>query len=130
MSLRVFLVYLIFVLSHSVVSDSLRPHGTPGYSVHGVSCHVLLQRIFPTQGLNPGPPHCRQSLYHLSHQRSHLIFNPINLFKWLWIKYILSHLRLHAYRKLTSSNCNSSSLFIIYLSIRVIQIINTEYLWS
>ena len=39
--------------------------------------------IFPTQGLNPGPPHCRQSLYHLSHQRSHLIFNPINLFKWL-----------------------------------------------
>ena len=26
--------------------------------------------IFPTQGLNPGLPHCRQTLYHLSHQGS------------------------------------------------------------
>ena len=25
------------------------------------------QGIFPTQGLNPGLPHCRQILYHLSH---------------------------------------------------------------
>ena len=24
--------------------------------------------IFPTQGSNPGLPHCRQTLYHLSHQ--------------------------------------------------------------
>ena len=30
--------------------------------------HVLLQGIFPTQGLNPGLPHCRQILYYLSHQ--------------------------------------------------------------
>ena len=30
----------------------------------------LLQGIFPTQGLNPGVPHCRWILYHLSHQRS------------------------------------------------------------
>ena len=26
--------------------------------------------IFPTQGSNPGLPHCRQVLYHLSHQGS------------------------------------------------------------
>ena len=26
--------------------------------------------IFPTQGLNPGPPHRRQTLYLLSHQGS------------------------------------------------------------
>ena len=26
------------------------------------------QGIFPTQGLNPGFPHCRQILYQLSHQ--------------------------------------------------------------
>ena len=32
------------------------------------SCHSLLQGIFPTQGLNLGLPHCRQILYHLSHQ--------------------------------------------------------------
>ena len=30
----------------------------------------LLQGIFPTQGLNPGLLHCRQTLYDLSHQRS------------------------------------------------------------
>ena len=50
----------------------------PGSSVHrdspgkntGVFCHALLQGNFPTQGLNPGLPHCRQILYCLSHQRS------------------------------------------------------------
>ena len=38
----------------------------------GVGCHFLLQGIFPTQGSNPGLPHCRQTLYCLSHQESHL----------------------------------------------------------
>ena len=32
---------------------------------------LLLQGIFPTQGSNPGLPHCRQTLYLLNHQRSH-----------------------------------------------------------
>ena len=36
----------------------------------GVGCHFLLQGIFPTQGSNPDLPHCRQTLYHLSHQGS------------------------------------------------------------
>ena len=35
-----------------------------------MGCHFLLQRIFLTQGSNPGLPHCRQTLYHLSHQES------------------------------------------------------------
>ena len=35
-----------------------------------MGCHFLLQGIFPTQGLNPGILHCRQMLYHLSHQGS------------------------------------------------------------
>ena len=66
------------LLSHSVVSDFLQPHGLclPGSSVHGdspgkntaVGCHALLQGIFPIQGLNPGVPHCRWILCHLSHQ--------------------------------------------------------------
>ena len=30
----------------------------------------FLQGIFPTQGSNPGLPHCRQTLYRLSHQGS------------------------------------------------------------
>ena len=32
--------------------------------------HYLLQGIFLTQGLNPGLPHCRQTLYHLNQQGS------------------------------------------------------------
>ena len=43
--------------------------GFPGNST-AVDCHFLLQRIFPTQGSNPGLPHCRQTLYPLSHQGS------------------------------------------------------------
>ena len=47
----------------------------PGFSVHeespgkntGVGCHALLQGLFPTQGSNPGLPHCRWILYSLSH---------------------------------------------------------------
>ena len=61
------------VLSRSVVSDSPQPHGllcpwdSPDKNT-GVGCRALLQGIFPTQGLNPGLPQCRQILYHLSHQ--------------------------------------------------------------
>ena len=47
------------------------------YTVHGilqassgVGSLSLLQGIFPTQGSNPGLPHCRQILYQLSHQGS------------------------------------------------------------
>ena len=36
----------------------------------GVGCHALLQGVFPTQGQNPGLPHCRRILHHLSHQGS------------------------------------------------------------
>ena len=32
--------------------------------------HTVLQGIFPSQGSNPGLLHCRQILYHLSHQGS------------------------------------------------------------
>ena len=50
----------------------------PGSSVHGdspckntgVGRHFSLQGIFLTQGTNPGLQHCRQILYHLSHQGS------------------------------------------------------------
>ena len=55
----------------SVVSDSLQP-----FKVHGIllartlECLSLLQKIFPTQELNPGLPHCRQILHQLSHKGS------------------------------------------------------------
>ena len=43
--------------------------GSPGKNT-GMGCLSLLQGIFPTQGLNLGFLHCRQILYHLSHQGS------------------------------------------------------------
>ena len=43
----------------------LHPWDFQGKST-GVGCHFLLQGIFPTQGLNPGLSHCRQTLYCLS----------------------------------------------------------------
>ena len=78
--------------SHSVMPDSLQLHGlyrpwnSPGQNTGVGSCSLLQdswnspgqdtgassqslsQGIFPTQGLNPGPPHCRQILNQLSHQ--------------------------------------------------------------
>ena len=69
--------------SRSAVSDSLRPRELwptrllhpwdfPG-KITEVGCHFLLQEIFLTQGLNPGFPHCSQTLYRLSYQGSVLL---------------------------------------------------------
>ena len=61
--------------SCTVVSNSLQPHGlyspwnSPGQNT-GLGSLSLLQRIFPTEGLNPGLPHYRQILYQLSHKGS------------------------------------------------------------
>ena len=62
------------------MSNSLLPEdcSLPDSSIHGdssgkstrVGCDALLQGIFPTQGSNPGPPHCMQILYQFSHQGS------------------------------------------------------------
>ena len=57
-----------------------------GSSVHGDSpgkntgvgcCALLLQEIVPTEGSNPGLPHCKQVLYCLSHQGSQRILECI-----------------------------------------------------
>ena len=61
--------------SRSVVSNSLQPHGlcspwnSPGQNT-GVGSLSLLREIFPTQGSNPGLPHCRWIFYQLSHKGS------------------------------------------------------------
>ena len=61
--------------SCSVVSDSLSDYGlysswnSPGQNT-GVGSLSLLQGIFPTQGSNPGLPHCRRILCQLSHKES------------------------------------------------------------
>ena len=51
----------------------LSPWDSPGKNT-GVGSHFLLQGIFPTQGSNPGPLHCRRILYHLSTQ---LLINTV-----------------------------------------------------
>ena len=73
--------------SHSVMSNSLWPHrsyspwNSPGQNT-GMASHSLLQRIFPTQGSNPGLPHCRRILYHLSNWGSPRILE--------WVAYLFS----------------------------------------
>ena len=61
--------------SHSVMSNTLWRYGLyslwnpPGQNT-GVGSLSFLQGIFPTQGSNPGLPHCRRILHQLSHQGS------------------------------------------------------------
>ena len=72
--LHFFLYFSMYVCeSHSVMSNSLRPHGlqSPWNSLGqntGVGSLSLLQRIFLTQELNQSLLHYRQILYHLSYQ--------------------------------------------------------------
>ena len=69
-------IYMLCLVAQSCPTLCSMNCSQPGSSVHGdspgkntrVGCHALLQGIFPTQGSNPGLPHCRQILYHLSYQ--------------------------------------------------------------
>ena len=74
----------------------LCPWDFPGKNT-GVDCHFLLQGIFPTQGWNPGLPHCRQKLYHRSHQgRSTfqvVCFKSALVLKGIGVVYQLLHLQ-------------------------------------
>ena len=45
------------------------PWNSPGQNT-GVGSLSLHQGIFPTEGSNPGLPHCRQILYQLNHKES------------------------------------------------------------
>ena len=56
------------------------PCNSPGQNTGGGRLS-LLQGIFATQGSNPGFPHCRQILYHLSYQGAHSLEKY--LFKFL-----------------------------------------------
>ena len=82
----------------------------PGSSVHrdspgkniGVGCHFLLQGVFQSQGSNPGLPHCRQILYHLSHQGSPRILK--------WVDYPFSRKTSQA-RNWTWVSCIAGGCF-------------------
>ena len=76
--------------SRLVMPDSLWPHGLcspwnfPGQNT-GADSLSLLQGIFPTQGWNPGLPHCRWNLYQQSHKGSPSILE--------WVAYPFSRSR-------------------------------------
>ena len=62
------------------------PWNSPGQNT-GVGSLSLLQGIFPTQGWNPGLPHCRQILYQLSHKGSpkNTGVGSLSLLKWMFL---------------------------------------------
>ena len=76
--------------SHSVMTNSLQPHGlynpwnSPGQNPGVGGCCSLLQGIFPTQGSNPGLPHCERMLYQLSQQGSQCLLDTQNLHQHTW----------------------------------------------
>ena len=92
---------------HSVVSNSLRPHALyspwnfPGQNT-GVGSLSLLQRIFPTQGSNPGLLHCRCILYQLGHKGSPRILE--------WVAYPFSRGSSPS-RSLTRVSCIAGGVF-------------------
>ena len=58
-------------MSDSLWAHGLSPWNSPGQNT-GVGISLsLLQGIFPTQGSNPGLPHCRQILYQVSYGSFH-----------------------------------------------------------
>ena len=98
--------------------DSLQPHGL--YSLCNsplqntrVGSLSLLQWIFPTQGSNPGLPHCRRILYQLSHKES-TIQHPYGCPKQLPSKH--SCLILPLPWSPTFSKWSLESIFSCYLS--------------
>ena len=113
--------------SCSVVSDSLRPHGlyspwnSPGQNT-GVGSLSLLQGIFPTQGLNPGLPHCRRILLSAEPQESPRILE--------WVAYPFSS-RSSWPRNQTGVSCIAGGLFTNWamLVCMPLTIMNTSGTW-
>ena len=96
--------------SCSVMSNSLWHHGlyspwnSPGQNA-GVGSLSLLQGIFPTQGSNPGLPHCRWFLYQLSHKGSPRILE--------WVAYPFSRESSQP-RNRTGVSCIAGGFFTIW----------------
>jgi len=94
--------------SRSVVSNSLGPHGlyspwnSPGQNTE-VGSLFLLQGIFPTQGSNPGFPHCRWILYQLSHKGSPRILGWVAYpFPILDSVFLATHFKMEVLQSLIS----------------------------
>ena len=87
-------------VDYSLTGSSI--HGDSPDKNTGVGCHALLQGIFPTWGLNLGLLHCRQILYHLSHQGSPRILE--------WVAYPFSRFSSQS-RNWTRVSCIAGGFF-------------------
>ena len=107
----------------------------PGSFVHGhfpgkntgVGCYALLQRIFPTQGLNPGLTHRRQILYCLNHQGSPFVlintkytykkyFNNSEIYISIYFKFyiiIIEQVKKQSIKTLNTKSCFPGGLFLL-----------------
>ena len=81
----------------------------------GMSCHALLQGIFPTQGPNLSLLHCRQILYCLSHQGSHFfcLLTKRSVSMLCFFPSIYFNLRVPLYLKLVSCRQHARDLFLL-----------------
>ena len=78
----------------------LCPWNSPGKNTR-VGGHSLLQEVFPTQGSNPGLLHCRQILYHLTHQGvtlKNLLIPQLNWYRSLKDAYWQYHVSYSKYK--------------------------------
>ena len=89
---------LTLVTTWTVANQAPLPWNFPGKNT-GVGCHFLLQGILPTQGLNPGLPHCGQILYHWATRE---VPNPELqsylchwFFLWIWRIVLLQMSAIH-----------------------------------
>ena len=100
----------------------LRPHGlyspwnSPGQNT-GAGSLSLIQGIFPTQGSNPGLPHCKWILYQLSHKG--WLVPTLYVWGWgnsSWSQELLFFLSIHGFTYLF----NSLLVCTYYVSITVL----------
>ena len=116
-------VYMRVKVAESPLTLCDPTHGL--YIVHGilqvrilewVAIYSLLQGICPTQGSNPGLPHCRWILYQLSHRGSLYIYP---LFFWIsilfrlpehWVELPVLHRRFSLVIYFIHSSCSNNIL--------------------
>ena len=94
---------------------------SPGQNT-AVGSLSLLQGIFPTQGSNPGPPHCRRILYQLSHKgspkystRDPILFHQVIITKGLHLSILFPDWNIVPY--LLTLECAFAYLFRSHASI-------------
>ena len=109
------------------MSNSLRHYGLNSLGQNtGVSSLSLLQGIFPTQGLNPDLPHCREILYQLSHKGSPRILE--------WVAYPFSRGSSQP-RNWTRVSCIAGRFFtswapVVYRYINLLLLIFEKWIWG